>query len=129
MKAQTARRPQVLTDNTKDDILDLIIQCKPIPRIASDLGVPETHIYRALATDAAFRKAYEAAKVIQLYRLEEILLDEAGGPWSDADPKEIERLLAVTKELIARRTPKIRSLDGPLQDLAFRFLSFEPEDE
>jgi hypothetical protein len=129
MKERPARRPQVLTDDAKDDVLERVIHCQPIPQIAAELHVPETRIYHALATDDAFRRKYEAAKVIQLYRLEEILLDEAGGPDTKVNPRELERLLAITQELIARRIPKVQSLDGPLQDLACRYLAFEPEDE
>ncbi|MFC1459677.1 hypothetical protein ACETIH_23860 [Microvirga arabica] len=118
---QPARRPRVLTATLKNEILERIIEGQAISGIASDRNMPEERIiYRTLATDDAFRRQFEAAKIVQLYRFEEILLDMAGS--HECDPRELERFLNVTQHLIARRTPRSQRLDGPLQDLACRYL-------
>jgi len=100
---QFRRRPEVLTEVLKAEICDRIIECETISRIASDPHIPSAGtIYRALAQDEAFRQQYERAKVVQLYRLEEELLDMDGS--RACDPQAVERLLMVTQRLIERRT-------------------------
>ncbi len=122
----THTRPKALSPELKDEILERIIDCTTISSIARDPHMPDARtIYRALAQDETFRRQYEAAKVIQLYCLEEELLDLAGG--HECDPEALERLLYVTQRLIARRTPK--TFKGPLKEMAERYLVFDPRSE
>ena len=101
-------RPKAMTPELKAEICTRIIDGQTVRGICANKHMPDrATIYRALADDGdpEFRDQYARAKDIQLYRLEDELLEIADAATSDT-VQESKLQIDTRKWVMAKRAPK-----------------------
>jgi phosphoribosylamine-glycine ligase len=101
-------RPKALTPQLKEEICERILNGETVRQIAADEHMPHAStIYRALSDDGdpEFRDHYARAKDIQLYRLEDELLEIADAATSDT-VQESRLRIDTRKWIMSKHAPK-----------------------
>lgn len=101
-------RPKALTKMLRNEICERILNGETIRLISADEHMPNAStIYRALADDGdpEFRDQYARAKEVQLFRMEDELLEIADAATSDT-AQESKLQIDTRKWIMAKRAPK-----------------------